>query len=200
MSLPRCLVRLGPSAKVFGAFYFFYLQKKKDGERKSSAVDLSSRSQCELEKRRAQQSADPQLGKSFGTGEMEGCFLILLLTASPARTRGTRGKRSLGSWRNLPFPDSSRMGEVGRSWALPGILETPARRGGGPGPRGPGDRPQHTPFPARRGGKGCSAESQSWDQCYKAHPLGGSGNERCGEESQSTFCFNGAVESSSVLN
>lgn len=158
-----------------------------------------------------QRSADPLLGKLFCTGGDGGTHNTSYFAArSLISTNGGYGEgRGLGA---SPHPRPGKQqsgGEQGGLRHCPGVTGSPGKASVGVlgrapvATRAPGDRPQPTPFPTGWGGGGCSAGSQSRDQCYKAHPLGGGkggGGWKHGTESQSTFYFYGAVESSSSLN
>lgn len=145
----------------------------------------------------AQQNADPLLGKLFCMGGRWGGIFSYFAARSLLSTNEGR-ERGLGV-SSHPRPDKQQgQGELGGLRRCPGVTGAPGKASVGAlcrdsvTSRVPGDRPPPTPFPTGRGGGGCSVGSQSRDQYYKAHPLGGSGNwegRRWGGESQSTFCF-----------
>jgi len=139
---------------------------------------LSSRSQGELGESRAQQSADPLLGKPFCTGGdtgRGGHFLILLIATCPAQM-GWGG--SLG----LLLTSARARSRIRGSCSVSGAARGVGTLGRDPvASRAPGDSPP-PPLPTGLGGDGCSVGSQSGDQYYKAHPLEGEGEVEVGGE------------------
>lgn len=140
------------------------------GGRQKSAVE-----QVSVRTEGAEQSADPQLRKSFCTGKgVLGVFSYFEPHSLPSTNSVcAEGARLWEFSQSLPGKQQD-----GGSWALPGApgKANMGALGRAPvTPRALGHRPRRTRFPSGRGEGGCSVGSQSRHQCYKAHPLGGVG-------------------------